>query len=280
MDGWMDGWKQPDSQVNKLEITPDKAYIAAAGNPHVRLFELNSNSQNPVTSFDGHTTNVTSLGFQRESRWMYTSSEDGTVKIWDIRAPGAQRDYDNRKVAINSAVLHPNQGEVIFGDQNGKVKVWDLTSDRITQEITPEADVGIRSVAISSDASLVTAGNSTGNVYVWKLDAASKFEPINKIQAHSDYVLTVKISPDVKYICTTSADHKCKIWLTENFSEDKVLVGHQRWVWDAVWSADSAYIITASSDHVSRLWDISTSETVRHYTGHHKAVTALALNDV
>ena len=28
-----------DSQVNKLEITPDKQYLAAAGNPHVRLYE-------------------------------------------------------------------------------------------------------------------------------------------------------------------------------------------------------------------------------------------------
>ncbi len=36
-------------------------------------------------SFDGHTTNVTSLGFQREGKWMYTGSEDGTVKIWDLR---------------------------------------------------------------------------------------------------------------------------------------------------------------------------------------------------
>ncbi|RCV38846.1 hypothetical protein SETIT_8G175100v2 [Setaria italica] len=27
----------PDSQVNRLEITPDKRFLAAAGNPHIRL---------------------------------------------------------------------------------------------------------------------------------------------------------------------------------------------------------------------------------------------------
>ena len=31
-----------DSQVNKLEITPDKRYLAAAGNPHIRPFEVNT----------------------------------------------------------------------------------------------------------------------------------------------------------------------------------------------------------------------------------------------
>ena len=39
---------------------------------------------------------VTALGFQRDGRWMYSSSEDGTLKIWDIRAPAAQRDYESR----------------------------------------------------------------------------------------------------------------------------------------------------------------------------------------
>ena len=32
--------RYPDSQVNCLEITPDKKFRAAAGNPHVRLFEV------------------------------------------------------------------------------------------------------------------------------------------------------------------------------------------------------------------------------------------------
>jgi len=45
-------------------------------------------------------------------------------------------------------------------------------------------------------------------------------------------------------------------------------------------SADSAYLISASSDQVARLWDISQGETIRTYTGHNKAITCLALNDL
>ena len=59
-----------DSQVNRLEITPDKQYLAAAGNPHVRLFEVNTSNPQPVTSYDGHTGNVTAVGFEQiSSNW-------------------------------------------------------------------------------------------------------------------------------------------------------------------------------------------------------------------
>ena len=72
-----------DSQVNRLEITQDKQLLAAAGNPHIRVFEVNSNNPQPIASYNGHTGNVTSVGFQKDSKWMFSGSEDGTVRIWD-----------------------------------------------------------------------------------------------------------------------------------------------------------------------------------------------------
>ena len=75
----------PGSQVNALCVTPDKQYLAAVGNPHVRLFDINSNSVNPVTTYESHKGNITAVGFQQDGKWMFTSSEDMHIKIWDLR---------------------------------------------------------------------------------------------------------------------------------------------------------------------------------------------------
>ncbi len=82
-----------------------------------------------------------------------------------------------------------------------------------------------------------------------------------------------------RYLATAAADHTVKLCSTKKFSLAKTLVGHQRWVWDCVFSADSAYLVTGSSDQTARLWDVAQGETIRQYTGHHKAITCIALND-
>jgi G protein beta subunit-like protein len=61
-----------DSQINKLEITSEKQYIAAAGNTQVQLFDVNSNDSQPVFKYEGHVGNITAVGFQKDSKWMYT----------------------------------------------------------------------------------------------------------------------------------------------------------------------------------------------------------------
>lgn len=63
------------------------------------------------------------------------------------------------------------------------------------------------------------------------------------------------------------------------FPLESTLDEHQRWVWDCAFSADSAYLVTACSDHFSRLWELSSQTIIRQYTGHHRGVVSVALND-
>lgn len=63
-----------ESQVNKLEITSDKTQIAAAGNGQIRVFDVNSNDAQPVNTYEGHSGNVSAIGFQKDTKWMFSGA--------------------------------------------------------------------------------------------------------------------------------------------------------------------------------------------------------------
>ena len=68
-----------DSQVNCLQIASDKTIIAAGGNPFFNIFDIRSMEEKPILSLEGHTNNITALGFQKDGKWLFSGSEDNTV---------------------------------------------------------------------------------------------------------------------------------------------------------------------------------------------------------
>ncbi|EEQ35710.1 TOR complex subunit lst8 [Microsporum canis] len=206
--------QHPESQVNRLCITPDKRFVAAAGRHRVYLYDIRSSNPNPVMKFDGHTNNITGVAFHCEGKWMVTSSEDCTVKVWDVRSGTLQRNYTH-KAPVNDVVIHPNQGELISADGSGFIRVWDLGESRCTHQLIPEEDVSMASVSVASDGSLLCAGNNKGNVYLWRMlqnQDETSIVPVATFQAHKDYLTRVLLSPDVKHLATCSADHTAKVW--------------------------------------------------------------------
>ncbi|KAI3848912.1 hypothetical protein MKW98_014446 [Papaver atlanticum] len=115
---------------------------------------------------------------------------------------GFQADVKALKKALSAKHLR----ELISGDQNGNIRVWDLTANSCSCEL--ERSRGrYSSKVLNSD-------------------------------------LSPEFCEPHRYLATTSADHTVKIWNVNGFTLEKTLVGHQCWVWDCVFSVDGAYLIT------------------------------------
>lgn len=151
--------QHPESQVNRLCITPDKKYLAAAGRHVVRLYDIKSSNPNPVMSFEGHNGNITGVGFHCEGKWMVTSSEDSSIRVWETRTAVQQRKYECQG-PVNDVVIHPNQGELISADRTGTISIWDLGKSKRAHAITPAEDISMASVSVATDGSLLASGNN------------------------------------------------------------------------------------------------------------------------
>ena len=78
--------KYQDSQINAMSLNPEKQeHLACATNPNVVVFDYNGDVSAPMTSYTGHAGNVTAMGYQKEGKWLFSASEDKTVKVWDVR---------------------------------------------------------------------------------------------------------------------------------------------------------------------------------------------------
>jgi G protein beta subunit-like protein len=280
--------------VNRLAVCPPgsgRSLLAVVGNPNVRLYEVrgeesSASASEPVASFEGHRNNVTAVGWELTSRWFYTSSEDGTIRVWDSRSQKCQLCYENTgglvgRTAVHSVDLHPNQVELVAGDDQGKVLVWDLTMNRARRTLIPEEGVPVRSVCTAPDAKVMISANHEGTCHVFGTLSDDSYDLLQKIDAHGAYILKCSFSPEAKHFATVSADNTTNIWRShaEGFARCFSLTGHTKWVWDCAFTSDGQYLVTGSSDSTCRLWDVRSGSQRLEFSGFKKGVTAVALVD-
>lgn len=261
-----------------------KNYLAAGGFQSIRLYDLHS-STNPIINFEGVSKNVTAIGFQEDGRFMFTGSEDCRVRIWDLNCsqPVCKRMFDCL-TPVNSVCLHPNQVEVAICTSAGSIYIWDIKSDN-NEQLLPEMNASLTCIDISPSGKFLAAINNKGSCYIWDLfsDGKEQLTRTNarlKFVAHTRYGLKCKFSPDSSLIVTTGGDGTARIYKTDDdFQLYRELKLEKFWMWDVAFSNDSKYLFTASSDGIGRLWKIEAKTIEREYSGHSKALTAIAFKD-
>ncbi|ESO06707.1 hypothetical protein HELRODRAFT_106302 [Helobdella robusta] len=275
-----------DSQVNDLEISPDRKFLAVAAYQRIRLYDLLGSNPNPIANYEGMSKNVTTVGFQSECKWMFSAGEDGVVRIWDTRArnTNCQKQYSVGSSA-NTVCFHPNQREFFIGDQNGNIHIWDIKNDKKTQ-LQHDRGASVQCISINCDGTYLAAVNGKGYCHRWQITKSSldgdgsKLEFKSKFLAHQRYAIKCQFSPDETLLATTSADGTTRLWSTlGNIKTLELGNKQQRWVWDCAFSDDSQFIFTASSDGLARLWNTVSGDVIREFTGHSKAITCLAFKD-
>jgi cytochrome c len=111
--------------------------------------------------------------------------------------------------------------------------------------------------------------------------SASAFE---QHTAHGGPVKGLAVSPDGRWMVSTSFDYTAVLWSVRDFSEVRTLVGHQAAVNAAAFSPDGRYLVTAGDDRTIRVWRLQDllNETIepvsRVVSGHTAKVVHLAFS--
>ncbi|HAB19519.1 MAG TPA: hypothetical protein PLX89_22585 [Verrucomicrobiota bacterium] len=190
-----------------------------------------------------------------DKRWATSEDADRTITLWDLSQPAKEE------------TLHPER----------------LSGFRLSP------DDNVTAVAVSPDRRHVVAGGKNGVVRLWHRGTDGLLQPPVLLRGHSNWITALAISPDNRWLITTSADQATNataalLWdlqLTNVAQRSIPLKGHTGIVYSATISPDGTWGITGGDDGTARLWNLRTSDPSQNskvLTGHNSAVYALAVS--
>jgi len=100
----------------------------------------------------------------------------------------------------------------------------------------------------------------------------------NRLETHSDAVVSVSLSPDGKTLASGSLDNTIKLWDVTTGKEIRTLKGHSKAVVSVSLSPDGKTLASGSYDKTIKLWDVTTGKEIRTIKGHSKSVRSVSFS--
>ena len=117
--------------------------------------------------FHGHTADVISVAWQGESDVLLSSSDDGTIKRWDIESGKIVEDIDLGGIETDTIAI-TNDGIIYAGNDEGEVIVIDENGKNFVQA----HNAGIKRLVYDASQDMLVSLSYDRQVKVWSCSKA------------------------------------------------------------------------------------------------------------
>ncbi|MES2571476.1 MAG: c-type cytochrome domain-containing protein [Verrucomicrobiota bacterium] len=154
--------KKHTDWVTAIAYSPDGQFLASADrNGGIQVWEGSSGKE--YNALPGHKVMVTSIAFMNGV--VASASEDGTVKLWDVKEAKEIRSWNAHPGGTAWVDFSPD-GRLVSCGRDKVAKVWDQTG-KVLGKSEPFGDIALRAV-LSNER--VIAGDWNGDIRVCSLD--------------------------------------------------------------------------------------------------------------
>lgn len=165
-----------DLDVGTLATNPAEGntFLSGSNDMYIKLWDrrmdltkVNGCSQ----SFAGHTKGINNVKFMANGRGFGSASEDGTVRLWDLRSQQQVQTYtsDVEGANITSCCFSASGAYVFAGQHQGQVSVFDTVSGSLLESLKFHGEDEVSACERSSDGtSIATATRGAANNFaIW-----------------------------------------------------------------------------------------------------------------
>lgn len=260
----MSGLRTAPGAVHNVRFSPDGRLLAV---PHddgtVTLFDTTNpdSGQFPATTLRAHSGAVRTVSF-RGGTVLATSSDDRTVRVWDIADPGRPvqvgRDLTGFDDVAHSVSFSPDGTTLAASSDDGMIRVFDSTNLQDIRQVGAPLQAhtgGIWTIAFGSDGTTLASASWDGTAKLWSVDPATRavHELRPALSGNGGGVPALALSPDGTTIVTGGQDSIVRMW---TLPSGTVPVSDASLTLPSI-DSDGSRVVTAGYDAQVRLWRVS-----------------------
>ncbi|MGF1566688.1 MAG: BTAD domain-containing putative transcriptional regulator [Nodosilinea sp.] len=149
-----------------------------------------------------------------------------------------------------------------------------FANGHLSQALFTQTFGSILSLAYSPDRQLLAAGDSSGQLRVWRL---ADYQSLFTVQGHSDWAGAVAFSPDGRQLASGGDDALIRLWDVATGQLLQTLSEHTNYVQTLAFQPQGR-LASGSHDGTLKLWDLGSGRAVQTLTGHTGPVRAVAFS--
>lgn len=157
------------SPISQLALSPDsRRLLAADTSRRVTLWDPQLGQlAGPVLV---HPDEISGIAWDADSRQFATATALGELAVWQLPSP-----YRTVADRIALAALAPNEEDVLIVFRDGRLAVWNLTTDKLRhRQDTPIGRVARAAWNAASDQVALVVGEGTSDLLIWDLSQGDR----------------------------------------------------------------------------------------------------------
>jgi WD40 repeat protein/ankyrin repeat protein len=231
----------------------------------------------------GHTEEVESMVFSPDSTLLVTASQDGEVKLWDLRTGDQLRSFKVDAIWPAGLAFSPDGKTLVCFAGSGKALLYDTVSGRRLRTLDYGSEpVGI---AFSADGSTLALGGPEGTLSLWDARTGKRLRSISTHVSQTGEVSVLAFSPDGSLLACADGDAfgngSVEIWNVQNGSLVTTLLSNA--VHSVSFSPDGQILAVGAGGFspakpVVELWNLAQRKVVKRLAGREFEPLSLAFS--
>jgi WD40 repeat protein len=155
------------------------------------------------------------VAFRHDGHRLVSTSDDGTVKVWDVTPPLAPDGPGNPVLTLRSdaavfgVAFSPDGRSLVTVSGDGQLTLWDAGTGQTIRSVPGQFSGQGLSVAFSPDGRWVASAAEDCTVKLWD---AAKLERKHTLRGHTKAVRSLAFSHDGRRLVSGSQDRTVKVW--------------------------------------------------------------------